>query len=405
MKINIEEILNKEIDISKLLVRFALNKISSEEYKIIEIWAAKSESNRNLLIELEKSGISVLKREFDINIQEEWEKFEVASQKLYVSAIKGSSQNKKSNLSLNVLLRYVAILILPITIVLFFYLKNTDICTNVYKPVVISKCEGISKLILSTGKVISLTSDLDTNKIDFKCTINKINKLLNYKKIAQKNNIIEYNELVISKGGEYKLILSDGTKVWLNSETKIKYPVIFKDDIREVELEGEAYFEVAKNEKVPFVVRTKDIDIRVLGTSFDVMAYNNENSIKTTLLKGCVEVSSHYSKRKLIIKPNEQVVFNVQDQRMNIKKVNSSMYSKWKDGLFVFHEERLEDIVRQLKRWYNINVVFRDLELKDYKFSGKLPRFENCNKILDLIAETTNIEFEIINNDIVIKKN
>lgn len=218
-----------------------------------------------------------------------------------------------------------------------------------------------------------------------------------------------YNYLAIPRGGKFFIRLVDGTKVWLNSESKIKYPTRFiKGETRIVELlYGEAYFEVSPSTKHngdTFKVITKTQEINVLGTEFNIKAYNNEDEIATTLVNGSVEINN--GKIKKTIKPNQQSVINSKNPDLiKILEIDASQETSWVKGIFSFNEETLEEMMQVLSRWYNVDVVFETAERKNYVFTGVLERTKSINDVLKLIEGTSEdeIEFEINQKIIIIK--
>ena len=200
------------------------------------------------------------------------------------------------------------------------------------------------------------------------------------------------NTLVIPKGGEFAIVLADGTKIWLNADTRLKYPTFFSGDTREVELEGEAYFEVQHDEKMPFIVKTSKSDIRVYGTSFNVKAYPDDSFQKTTLEEGSIGLRVNDQEFKLV--PNQQAVLNTANE-VNIIKINARQQSVWRHGRFLFDNENLEDIMAQLARWYDVNIFFTGAKVKNLHFSGEIDRYEDIERVLHMIELTTNISFTI----------
>ena len=221
---------------------------------------------------------------------------------------------------------------------------------------------GSSKamLILNNGEIISLS---EKNKTEIVATeelsIRNEGSQLRYTvsentKNEQANN---YNELIVPKGGEFTLTLSDGTKVWLNSQSKIKYPVIFNDITREVYLEGEAYFEVTRDTQHPFHVNVKNgVSIEVLGTSFNVRSYMDENTIETVLEKGSVRMSQ--GKDAVILIPGNKAVY-LPNEPIRLTTVNTELYTAWRHGQYIFMNESVENILKQLSRWYDIEVLLQ----------------------------------------------
>ncbi|NDV65408.1 FecR family protein [Bacteroides sp. 224] len=215
-------------------------------------------------------------------------------------------------------------------------------------------------------------------------------------KYLENEQIVEpqLNTLYIPKGGEYKLILSDGTTVWLNSDTEITYPVKFTGKERLVMIKGEAFFDVQKNPDQPFIVKTQeDICVKVLGTQFNISAYETDASITTTVNTGKVEMGSH--SRQVIIEPHYQVIFNKKEMYFSKIAVDSDTYSAWKDGKFIFDNKRLEDIMKTLARWYDVSIEYEDESVKDIRFSGDLERYKDFSTSLKMLEKVTKIKFKI----------
>lgn len=215
------------------------------------------------------------------------------------------------------------------------------------------------------------------------------------KRIAKK---IEYNTIVTPKGGEYQLQLSDGTIVWLNAQSSVTYPIAFDDKQRLVELSGEAYFQVTHDNERPFLVKTSSETINVLGTEFNVKAYEDESISYTTLIRGKVEISNGAD--KVIIEPNQQVVNLGIDNKLQTKEVNVAIYTAWKDGMFVFKDEPLSDIMRAVGRWYNVDVLFDDDEIKMRRFSVRVNRLDNIETMVNVLELTDRVQFEYKNEKI-----
>ncbi len=212
---------------------------------------------------------------------------------------------------------------------------------------------------------------------------------------------IVYNELEVPRGGECIVTLDDGTKVWVNAETQLKYPVTFVGEKREVILEGEAFFDVVKNEK-PFIVKTSFGDVRVLGTSFGINAYADAPESYTTLVRGKVSVEAGTSD-PLVIKPGEQVVTS-KDGKMIRQEVDVEEFVGWKDGIYVFREKHLGDIMKTLERWYNISVLFEEEELRELPFTGNLKRYDDINVFFDALTRTGDMKYRVDGNHVILYK-
>lgn len=213
----------------------------------------------------------------------------------------------------------------------------------------------------------------------------------------------KYNILSIPRGGEYQLELSDGTKVWLNAETELKYPLKFKDSVREVYLKGEAYFEVIKKENCKFRVYSSNGSIEVLGTAFNVRDYAEEQSVVTTLVSGKVSYTSDSSQEKIMLRPGYQVT-DPKHGRAEMKKVALIQYTGWKDGQYVFENATLENIMKTLERWYDINVVWLSPNIKELHFTGDLKRYDSINIFLKFIETGGDVKFRTKGKTIFVDK-
>ncbi len=258
-------------------------------------------------------------------------------------------------------------------------------------------------LVLEDGKQIDLTqyNVKDISQSGVVISMNEQELVYNVNDSITPTLKEIYNTIIIPKAGEYSFMLADGTKVWVNSDTKLRYPVKFLGDKRVVYLEGEAYFEVRKNEDKPFIVKTfAGVDVEVLGTRFNVEAYKDSEKIKTTLIAGKVDVSK--GEKSHILTPNQQLVFNMQSNTMVKKEVDAYMFVAWKDGKFLFENEKLETIMMKLSRWYNVEVFYMNQDVKDFHFTGDMERYEDISTILKLIEESTDIKFRIKEKTIII---
>jgi len=210
-----------------------------------------------------------------------------------------------------------------------------------------------------------------------------------------------YNTLKVPRLGEYQLVLSDGTKVWLNSESELRYPVKFTGETREVELLGEAYFDVEKNPNKPFLVNTKNVNTRVLGTEFNVSAYPNEE-INITLVEGRVELNSKQISAKVQLIPGDNANLKIGGEKIHISQVDVRKYIAWRDGYFYFEKERLEDILTKLERWYDFKVFYQNQVVKDYAFRMRADRNYDFAEIVSRLEQTGRISLKIKGNVIVV---
>ena len=259
-------------------------------------------------------------------------------------------------------------------------------------------------LTLDNGKVLNLEESGDSVIAEADGTLiqNNAASELVYDNASSTKGKLIYNQIVIPRGGEYSLVLADGTRVWLNSESSLRYPVQFAGNSRKVELTGEAYFEVTHNPHKPFIIKSYDTEVKVLGTSFNVSSYEDEEYIATTLVEGSVEVSCLGNKELLV--PGYQAVVKRGDNRFNINQVNTDLYTSWKDGVFRFKNQSLEEICHQLSRWYNVEFFFTDHKYRELRFTGAAKKDKPLDFALGLIEKMADVQFAIKNDKIIIGK-
>lgn len=248
-------------------------------------------------------------------------------------------------------------------------------------------------LTLANGKNIVLTEAGNGLLANLGSTqISKINDgELVYRAESQKlSDLPQINKLKIPRGGQYTITLPDGTKVWINADSELKFPTYFSGTERRVELKGEAYFEVAKNKDMPFKVVSGDQMVEVLGTHFNVNSYKNEGKIVTTLLEGSIKVYKTSKMQSAILKPGQQ---SIMSDEIEVKSALTEQATAWKDGLIAFKDADIEDIMRQLIRWYDIEVVYEGI-MPNRLFTGKVSREANLSQILKLL-EKSRIHFKI----------
>lgn len=210
---------------------------------------------------------------------------------------------------------------------------------------------------------------------------------------------VSYNTVSNPRGSKVlSMMLADGTKFWLNAGSSLTYPVVFTGDVRKVEITGEAYFEVAHNDKLPFVVAKGETEIKVLGTHFNVNAYHDEKELKVTLLEGSVQVQN--GKDGLLLKPGQQA--EVEERIKLVDGVDIELVMAWKNGMFAFHDASLQEVMRQLARWYDVKVIYEGT-IPVHSFRGKIQRDNNLSVVLQILAEA-NIHYKINGNEIIVTK-
>ncbi|MCQ4873579.1 MULTISPECIES: FecR family protein [Odoribacteraceae] len=283
--------------------------------------------------------------------------------------------------------RYAAVVLVLLSVGVYFWLDRSGV--KEITPVMYQISAGTTgaRLILGDGSTVDIIKDrtIELEEADG-TTIVTDSAGIDYSAITAKDTAEIRNIVQTLTGMEYTLTLSDGTKVFLNAETKLKFPTIFKGDQRVVELEGEAYFEVRKDEAHPFIVKTVSMNVRVLGTSFNVRSYVNEHDVTATLVEGKVAVSDGEVEKMLV--PGEQAVYIKETGKMEVKEVDVSLYTAWHSGKFIFRNETLEDMMIYLSRWYGFKYRFIDDQAKRVQLGARLDRYDNMNPIVEMLRKT-----------------
>lgn len=234
-------------------------------------------------------------------------------------------------------------------------------------------------------------------------------ELVYSKRPKKETTSILYNYLTIPRGGQFSVALSDGSKIWLNSDSQLKYPEHFiEGETRKVELiYGEAYFDISpsiENQNTRFIVGTGKQEVEVLGTEFNIKAYKDESNIYTTLLEGSIVLNNDLLKKKEKLIPGQQAILNKSTNDIVVVAVETKYEIAWKNGLFSFKNKSLKDIMGVLSRWYDVDVQFADEELKAVKFNGQLRKNQELESILELIKNTNFIDaYEIKNDSILLR--
>lgn len=256
-------------------------------------------------------------------------------------------------------------------------------------------------LYLADGSCVDLSQGAENVRI-FKNNITVCDSgLLKYGGSEEKGGEdAAYNKICVPRGGEYRLILSDGTGVWINAGTELKYPVLFGEGIREVYVNGEAYFEVKKDTSRPFVVHTSRGAVKVLGTEFNVRDYIDEQRVVTTLVKGKVEYRTDHS--HVVLNPGFQSIDI--NNKISVQRVNVEEYVGWKDGKYTFFDESLENLMRYVERTYDATVFFTNDAIRSLRFSGDLQRYDRVELFLRYLESAGDVRFDIQHKTITVYK-
>jgi len=299
-----------------------------------------------------------------------------------------------------------AVIFLAVSITAYYFTTSSDhVDTPGQQYSHILPGTNKATLTLSNGQKISL-DDVANGEIAQQAGI-RITKSGNgqlvYTAVNGDNAIpVAQNTISTPKGGQYQLILPDGTKVYLNAASTLSYPTAFQDKERLVELNGEAYFEVAKNKLLPFRVKSGQQTVEVLGTHFNVNAYADEGAIRTTLLEGAVKISAGMITQ--VIKPGQQAILNKNTaDKIVITEVNTDKVIAWKNGVFSFENEDLKSVMRQISRWYNVEVIYTGVS-SDEKYYGEISKNSKLGEVFEIL-ELNNVHFDVEGKTIKVSPN
>lgn len=379
--------------VTQLIAGKLLNHLSRKEETDLSSWLDEHPENRKLYHRVKSSErfLSWVKQYNSVNTESRWD-----DMYQYI-------QQERKHLFYRNVMKYAAIFILPFLLLgsaYYFLFNSSQEPPHTEQTATIKPGSTKAVLLLDDGYSIILDS-IDNQEFEEAdgTVISKEEGMLKYtQRVKVKSKTPIYNTIRIPRGGEYELVLSDGSRVFLNAMSEIRFPVQFSGDFREVELKGEAYFEVNHLEEAPFIVKTSGINIEVLGTCFNVNSYPGTGQVTTTLIDGKVKIISEDHKSAHILKPEEQLVFDINTHQIEVRKVDVSLYTAWKEGEFIFYNEPLEDIMNSLTRWYSAEVEFESAALKELRFSGSLGRYEDIDLILDIIRSTERVDIEVDNN-------
>ncbi len=263
------------------------------------------------------------------------------------------------------------------------------------KPTVIARVQPHEvKLNTASGKSYSL--DLVGNIVTEETLLKSNGKKLKFKAREQVDGKVEWNTVDVPRGATYDVELSDGTEVFLNAETILRFPNNFEgEECREIWIDGEAYFKVKRDEKHPFIVHTGNIEVEVLGTEFNLMAYHRTRKEHVTLVQGKVRVRDCQKNGEIVLAPGVQAVFDKERETMTSQKVDVSYYTAWMEDLFAFRETPFNEVMQVLAQWYDFEFFFQNPEVQDFIYSGKVERYATLNEVLDVFRKTGDLDFEV----------
>ena len=382
--------------IVRLLQLYLLGDITEEERQELEDWCEEAPRNRKLFEQICQEDLFSKERYVYEKINDT-KAFSVFEKRV----------RKVSSRSIGNWWKYAAVLLFPILVVGSWKLMHETEQVSIVASSVAPIQPGCSQavLVLDDGRKVFLKEEEEgVISEDKEITVTGEKDRLVYTSSEGKNvDEIRFNELEVPRGGEYKVRLADGTLVYLNSATRMKYPVKFDEKERKVYLSGEAYFEVAKDPERPFFVEMEGVEVRVYGTSFNVNTHQ-EGNIQTVLVKGSIGVKVLSSGMESVIRPGQMAEFKQGNTKVDVKDVNVAVYTDWKDGIFRFENQRLEDILTVLSNWYDVDVFYQTVSVKELHFSGYMERYKDVSVILEAITLSTGVTFSIQGKTIIVSK-
>lgn len=372
-------------EIGHLLQKYFSGTIMPDEQCLLDSWMKEKEEHKQLFERLRKD--TRFAEEYgifrEVDTTRAWETFRVKN---------GLGRQRR----MTTWIKYAAVITLPLLVagVWLLYPRGGEQSIPVAQNTRIVKREVSPVLeVVGGGKVILEKEKDKMIEAGRGVEVQQSSGMLVYSDSVVPE-YVDTNVLRIPKGGEFKLQLADGTQVYLNSATDLRYPVAFTGSERRVYLKGEAYFEVAKDAEHPFIVVTDDVQVRVYGTSFNVNTLGADG-VRTVLVEGKVGIRGQDSDREYVLKPNELAFYDRNSRDMKIETVDPDLYTLWRKGIFVFERETLENIMNTLSLWYDMEVFFQSESAKKLHFSGHMKRYEQIEDILHAITDATGVVFTI----------
>lgn len=396
--------------IARIILKIRYGTATEKEKRIFDVWVKKREGRQALYDKVisDESLKEYLKLQSEYHDRTDYEKLQSG---ILHTLNKRNRQKQIKRYSL--WCGSVAAVLLVTCMIIFNYIQRSEPPFQARKYIARVTPDTIIEdkviLVLANGEKVGVKGiQEDSLKLKTAVVVGQEDKLVYESRAGQRETDIieelEINKIITTIGGFYSLILSDGTRVWLNSESELEYPVLFGEGERVVKLSGEAYFEVAPDTAHPFIVQTNDIRTRVLGTSFNINAYGNEPCVYTTLFTGKVEVTPLVdTTRKIVLTPGKQADWNLQEKRLTVAEADLDYAIAWKEGMFKFSKENIEVVTRQIERWYGVNFIYELANRGEYTFNGYFSKDEMLEAVLDVFTLTGGPVFKIEGNIVYVR--
>lgn len=377
--------------IAKIILVKEYRELSSQEKLLLESWLQEDLSNSHVFSELSDLFQAFVKinRYENIDMETAWRK------------IRSKSRFEPAQPPKRILfwMRVAAVLLPLVVIGSLFYLINNE-SDRSFEKIKAGSPKAILELA-NGGQIEFSDKNLGSvfNNQGLKIGENKSSTLYCY---PIHSSLKEKNTLLVPIAGEYRLVLADGTKIYANSGSKIRYPDVFAENERVVELEGEAYFDVAKNPARPFIVKTTQSEIKVTGTKFNITSYPDDGFEQVTLEEGSVQVKRKGEVFKLT--PGRQYFLDKKSEEIVLADVDPILFTSWKDGLFRFQNMDMLNLSKKISRWYDIRFDFKDERSKKLRFSGAFDRKSSLDEFVKIMESTTDVRFKLDGNTVFISQ-
>ncbi len=381
-------------DIDQLILRYLSEEISYDEAQRLDTWLSEDEEHIRDFYRI-KNLYDAAHPAFDPNAIDGQEAFKATLQRI--------NGKKSTSRWWYVAAAAVAAIVVMTTSVLFFtQAEQTTIPMVAANPAPFQQI-GSATLVLPSGEEIALGESDSLDIREDNSTVAKVQDCtITYAGQEANPQVNAYHTLRIPRGGEFMLTLSDGTKVWLNAETEVRYPAHFTGTERKIYISGEAYLQVTHNEEMPFKVVMPESEVTVLGTTFNVNTYPEQREEQVTLVEGKVRVCAEAEGQCLVLNPGEQASVNKASGTLRKRIVDPDIYCAWHRGVLAFENSSLENILTTLSRVYDIQVRWKDESLKRLSFSGEIHKYEHTDKFLRMISLTNDVRFEINGKEIIV---
>lgn len=375
------------------LIAFFNGELGEDGEERVGGWLKESEENRNAYEMLMRDFLRLRWAQENVNIREEW-----AREIIFSSLKKGRSRKLYYGVA-------AAVVLLFVVAGYWFSKEKSEVPPVEVVQAEIAPVQSRAILVLSSGEKVDLAkSHEEIRERDGSVVQVDSNSGIRYdlSDHGEKMELL-YHKIVVPRGGEYVLILSEGTEVWLDAESELEYPVHFTGDSRDVRLKGKAYFKVTEDKDKPFIVRVGMFSVRVYGTEFNVNAYDPRR-VETVLVRGSVGFKANPSMPECMLQPSELAITDTESGKSEVKRVDVQPYVAWKNKDIVFVNERLSSIMESVSRWYDVQVFFQSEELKELRFDCNMQRYAKIEDLFFFMERTSDARFTINGRTVVISK-